>query len=287
MADTGSSAVAVVGDPNLGCLRYLDTSDRCDTDRHVECLYGSGGWRGVDCHREVAVQGAHRAPHWQALAGTAAPARADRSLAAPRTGLGGSRGAWGSGQRSAGRAQHAMASACHGLSMAWPPRGRALLAVAARCLPRDACRAMPAARCLPRDACRGRTAYRGRTCCGCPSQVVLGGLEVRGYELAAVTWEQAFLMCPASPDEGQGTPLRPDMLIEGIFGLSLFGLRRGTLRARPTQHAHHAHHAHHARGPPQAAAMLPAVLPAGLAVRRPAPLAPPCSLGAALLALLP
>ena len=148
-------------------------------------------------------------------------------------------------------------------------------------------RTMPAARCLPRDACRGRTAYRGRTCCGCPSQVVLGGLEVRGYELAAVTWEQAFLMCPASPDEGQGTPLRPDMLIEGIFGLSLFGLRRGTLRARPTQHAHHAHHAHHARGPPQAAAMLPAVLPAGLAVRRPAPLAPPCSLGAALLALLP
>ena len=67
MADTGSSAVAVVGDPNLGCLRYLDTSDRCDTNRHVECLYGSGGWRGVDCHREVAVQAAHRAPHWQAL----------------------------------------------------------------------------------------------------------------------------------------------------------------------------------------------------------------------------
>ena len=112
VADTGSSAVAVVGDPNLGCLRYLDTSDRCDTNRHVECLYGSGGWRGVDCHREVA----------------------------------------------------------------------------------------------------------------------LGGLAVRGYELAAVTWEQAFLMCPASPDEGQGAPLRPDMLIEGIFGLSLVGLRRGTLR---------------------------------------------------------
>ena len=112
MADTGSSAVAVVGDPNLGCLRYLDTSDRCDTNRHVECLYGSGGWRGVDCHREVA----------------------------------------------------------------------------------------------------------------------LGGLAVRGYELAAVTWEQAFLMCPASPDEGQGAPLRPDMLIEGIFGLSLVGLHRGTLR---------------------------------------------------------
>ena len=112
VADTGSSAVAVVGDPNLGCLRYLDTSDRCDTNRHVECLYGSGGWRGVDCHREVA----------------------------------------------------------------------------------------------------------------------LGGLAVRGYELAAVTWEQAFLMCPASPDEGQGAPLRRDMLIEGIFGLSLSGLRRGTLR---------------------------------------------------------
>ena len=64
----------------------------------------------------------------------------------------------------------------------------------------------------------------------CPSQVALGGLAVRGYELAAVTWEQAFLMCPASPDEGQGAPLRPDMLIEGIFGLSLSGLRRGTLR---------------------------------------------------------
>ena len=64
----------------------------------------------------------------------------------------------------------------------------------------------------------------------CPSQVALGGLAVRGYELAAVTWEQAFLMCPASPDEGQGAPLRRDMLIEGIFGLSLSGLRRGTLR---------------------------------------------------------
>ena len=62
-----------------------------------------------------------------------------------------------------------------------------------------------------------------------PSQVVLGGLAVRGYELAAVTWEQAFLMCPASPDEGQAHPRR-DMLIEGIFGLSLIGLRRGTLR---------------------------------------------------------
>ena len=60
--------------------------------------------------------------------------------------------------------------------------------------------------------------------------MALGGLAVRGYELAAVTWEQAFLMCPASPDEGQGAPLRRDMLIEGIFGLSLVGLRRGTLR---------------------------------------------------------
>ena len=222
MADTGSSAVAVVGDPNLGCLRYLDTSDRCDTNRHVECLYGSGGWRGVDCHREVAVQAAHRAPHWQALPGTAAPARADRSLAAARTGLGGSRGAWGSGQRSAGRAQHAMAAAWYGLSMAWPLRGRALLAVAARCLPHDAC--------CGRTACRARPAAAARLRWPCPSQVALGGLAVRGYELAAITWEQAFLMCPASPDEGQGAPLRPDMLIEGIFGLSLSGLRRGTLR---------------------------------------------------------
>ena len=124
VADTGSSAVAVVGDPNLGCLRYLDTSDRCDTNRHVECLYGSGGWRGVDCHREVA----------------------------------------------------------------------------------------------------------------------LGGLAVRGYELAAVTWEQAFLMCPASPDEGQGAPLRPDMLIEGIFGLSLSGLRGSTNTSVPLLHALFAAH---------------------------------------------
>ena len=217
--------------------------------------------------------------HWQALPRQLGPIAAWLHLArglGARAGLG-ARGSAPLAARSTPWPQHAMASAWHGLP------------VAALCWlwPHDACRAMPAARCLPRDACRGRTAYRGRTCCGCPSQVVLGGLEVRGYELAAVTWEQAFLMCPASPDEGQGTPLRPDMLIEGIFGLSLFGLRRGTLRARPTQHAHHAHHAHHARGPPQAAAMLPAVLPAGLAVRRPAPLAPPCSLGAALLALLP
>ena len=217
MADTGSSAVAVVGDPNLGCLRYLDTSDRCDTNRHVECLYGSGGWRGVDCHREVAVQAAHRAPHWQALPGTAAPARADRSLAAARTGLGGSRGAWGSGQRSAGRAQHGMASAWHGLY------------VAALCWlwPHDACRTMPAEAALL--AARAPAAA-ARLRWPCPSQVVLGGLAVRGYELAAVRWEQAFLMCPASPDEGQGAPLRPDMLIEGIFGLSLVGLHRGTLR---------------------------------------------------------
>ena len=57
VADTGSSALAVVGDPKLGCLRYLDTSDRCDKARHVECLYGSGGWRGVDCHREVTLGG--------------------------------------------------------------------------------------------------------------------------------------------------------------------------------------------------------------------------------------
>ena len=63
VADTGSSALAVVGDPKLGCLHYLDTSDRCDTDRHVECLYGSGGWRGVDCHRDVAVQAADSVPH--------------------------------------------------------------------------------------------------------------------------------------------------------------------------------------------------------------------------------
>ena len=56
VADTGSSALAVVGDPKLGCLHHLDTSDRCDTGRHVECLYGSGGWRGVDCHRDVATQ---------------------------------------------------------------------------------------------------------------------------------------------------------------------------------------------------------------------------------------
>ena len=62
VADTGSSALAVVGDPKLGCLHYLDTSDRCDTDRHVECLYGSGGWRGVDCHRDVAVQAADSVP---------------------------------------------------------------------------------------------------------------------------------------------------------------------------------------------------------------------------------
>ena len=57
------SALAVVGDPKLGCLHYLDTSDRCDTDRHVECLYGSGGWRGVDCQRDVAVQAADSVPH--------------------------------------------------------------------------------------------------------------------------------------------------------------------------------------------------------------------------------
>jgi hypothetical protein len=118
VADTGSSALAVVGDPKLGCLHYLDTSDRCDTDRHVECLYGSGGWRGVDCHRDVAI----------------------------------------------------------------------------------------------------------------------GGLAVSGYELAAVTWEQAFLMCPHSPD-GQGKPLRHDMLIEGIFGLSLFGLRGSTNTSVPLMHA--------------------------------------------------
>ena len=37
-------------------------------------------------------------------------------------------------------------------------------------------------------------------------------------------------MCPNSPD-GQGKPLRHEMLIEGIFGLSLFGLCRRALRA--------------------------------------------------------
>lgn len=120
MADTGSSALAVVGDPKLGCLHHLDTSDRCDTGRHVECLYGSGGWRGVDCHRDVAI----------------------------------------------------------------------------------------------------------------------GGLAVSGYELAAVTWEQAFLLCPRSPvDEHAPHPLRHDMLIEGIFGLSLFGLRGSTNTSVPLMHS--------------------------------------------------
>ena len=45
-------------------------------------------------------------------------------------------------------------------------------------------------------------------------------------------------MCPNSPD-GQGKPLRHEMLIEGIFGLSLFGLCRCTLRGPATDYTHY------------------------------------------------
>lgn len=57
VVDTGSAALAVAGGPNLGCRRYLDTADHCDLNTPVECLYGSGGWKGVDCRRDVRIGG--------------------------------------------------------------------------------------------------------------------------------------------------------------------------------------------------------------------------------------
>ena len=46
-------------------------------------------------------------------------------------------------------------------------------------------------------------------------------------------------MCPDSPSDGQGKPLRHEMLIEGIFGLSLFGLCRCALRGPATYYTHY------------------------------------------------
>lgn len=61
--DTGSAALAVAGAPTLGCPNYVDSTVGCD-DGGVGVNYGSGGWRGVQCHREVSLGGL-TVPHYE------------------------------------------------------------------------------------------------------------------------------------------------------------------------------------------------------------------------------